>query len=291
MVRLDKWLSENENVSRNQAVTLIESGNCIVNGVIIASKKHMVGESDEVVLTIPEPEPVDILPEDIPLDILYEDADLLVVNKPRGMVTHPSHGHSSGTLVNALMFHCGENLSGINGKVRLGIVHRLDKDTSGLLIVAKNDSAHNAIAAQLQARTVLREYEAVVCGNVKNADEFVEIYAPIGRSISYRKKMCVTDKNSREAVTQYKVVMNYGRYTHLRIRLITGRTHQIRVHMAYRGYPVAGDSLYGNGKPASLNGQCLHAKKVGFTLPKSGEWLEVESELPGYFEEFIKWNI
>ncbi|MCL2633577.1 MAG: RluA family pseudouridine synthase [Oscillospiraceae bacterium] len=281
MIRLDKWLSENENISRNAAVALIESGNCTVNGIVITSKKYIVQENDDVILTIPEPEPINILAENIPLDIRYEDEELLIVCKPRGMVVHPAPGHCSGTLVNALMWHYDSQL------YRAGIVHRIDKDTSGLLIIAKTDKSHTALSEQLAEHAILREYEAVVHGNVKQGGV---INAPIGRSTSDRKKMCVVldkNRNSREAITHYEVVETYGNYSHLRIKLQTGRTHQIRVHMAYRGHPVAGDCTYGNSKPASLNGQCLHAKKLGFTHPKSGEYIEIDSELPEYFTEFL----
>ncbi|MDR0222729.1 MAG: RluA family pseudouridine synthase [Oscillospiraceae bacterium] len=284
--RLDKFLSENvPGLTRTAAARLAENGGCAVNGVA-AAKNYKLKIGDEIALTVPEPESADIVPEDIPLDIRYEDGDLLIVNKPRGMVVHPSHGHYSGTLVNALMRYGGENLSGINGAVRPGIVHRIDKDTSGLLLVAKNDFAHNALAGQLKAHTVTREYEAVVHGVVRR-DGRREVNAPIGRSVFDRKKMCVTDKNSREAVTRYGVVAAYARYTRLRLVLETGRTHQIRVHMAYIGHPVAGDAVYGNGKPKWLNGQCLHAGKLGFVHPRSGEYIEVVSELPDYFIKFL----
>ncbi|MDR0197068.1 MAG: RluA family pseudouridine synthase [Oscillospiraceae bacterium] len=290
--RLDKFLSLGvPGLSRTAAAHLIESGYCKVNGAA-AEKNYKIRSLDEVVLTMPEPESADIVPENIPLDIRYEDGDLLVVNKPRGMVVHPANGVHTGTLVNALMYHRAENLSatatsfGINGVIRPGIVHRIDKDTSGLLLVAKNDFAHNSLAEQLKEHTVTREYEAVVHGNVKQ-DGICEINAPIGRSVSDRKKMCVTDKNSRGAVTRYSVIAAYARYTRLRLILKTGRTHQIRVHMAYIGHPVAGDGVYGSGKPKWLNGQCLHAGKLGFAHPRSGEYIEIESELPEYFTKFL----
>ena len=285
--RLDKYLSETvAGLTRTQAAALIEAGNCSVNGVVVSSKKSPLKSGDRIVLNIPEPEPAAIQAEDIPLDVRYEDGWLIVVNKPRGMVVHPSHGHHSGTLVNGLMWRCGESLSGINGVIRPGIVHRIDRDTSGLLAVAKNDAAHLSLAEQLKAHTVTREYHAVVHGRFKEPSGTVD--APIGRSASDRKKMWVTDKGvSREAVTHYETVSEYRHYTHVRLRLQTGRTHQIRVHMAYMGHPVAGDAVYGKGNPAFLKGQCLHAKKLGFIHPESGEYMEVDSELPEYFEGFL----
>ncbi|MBP3854914.1 MAG: RluA family pseudouridine synthase [Ruminiclostridium sp.] len=284
--RIDKAVadaSEGE-ITRSFAAKLIEDGNCTVNGSAV-SKNYKLKVGDNVSVLLPEPQVTDILPEDIPLDIVYEDSDLLVVNKPKGMVVHPAHGHYSGTLVNALMFHCGNSLSGINGELRPGIVHRIDMNTSGLLIAAKSDAAHKGLAEQIKEHSFTREYEAVVCGCIKEGGT---VNAPIGRSKSDRKKMCVTTENSREAVTHYSVIGNYRNYTHLRLRLETGRTHQIRVHMAHIGHPVAGDDVYGNGKPASLCGQCLHAKHIGFTHPITGEWLEFESELPEYFTKFLK---
>jgi 23S rRNA pseudouridine1911/1915/1917 synthase len=290
-MRLDKYLSEKSGITRTQAAKLIESGACTVNGVEVRAKKHLVSEQDTVALAIPDPEPTDILPENIPVDVRYEDEFVIVVNKPQGMVVHPAAGHYSGTLVNALMYHCetnGGSLSGINGEIRPGIVHRIDKDTSGLLVVAKNDVAHLSLAEQLQNRTMSREYEAVVHGRVKSGGV---VNAPIGRSVCDRKKMCVTAKNSREAVTHYEAVEVYERFTHVRVRLETGRTHQIRVHMAFIGHPIAGDSVYGKPRQKlelSLNGQCLHAKKLAFDHPKSGERIEFESELPNYFVRFLK---
>lgn len=283
-VRLDKFVSESaENMTRSAAVKLIEDGCCTVNGKA-AVKNYKLKSGDNVKIEIPDAAEVDILPEDIPLDIVYEDNDLLVVNKPKGMVVHPAPGHYSGTLVNALMHHCKDSLSGINGEIRPGIVHRIDKDTSGLLIVAKNDTAHRGLAEQIKEHSFTREYEAVVNGSVK---EDGTVNAPIGRHKIDRKKMCVTTENSREAVTHYFVLENLGDMTHLRLRLETGRTHQIRVHMAYIGHSVAGDEVYGNGKPKSLMGQCLHAKKIGFVHPITNEYLEFDSELPDYFKKFL----
>ena len=284
--RLDKFISESSSgdITRSATVKLIESGSCLVNGKA-EGKNYKLKIGDEVTVVIPEPEEIDILPEDIPLDIVYEDEHLLVVNKPKGMVVHPAPGHYSGTLVNALMYHCKDSLSGINGEIRPGIVHRIDKDTSGLLIVAKNDIAHNGLAAQIKEHSFTREYEAVVNGSIK---EDGTVDAPIGRHKLDRKKMCVTTENSRNATTHYFVLGNYGSYTHLRLRLETGRTHQIRVHMAYIGHSVVGDEVYGNGKPKWLMGQCLHARKIGFIHPVSGEYLEFDSPLPEYFTKLLR---
>lgn len=283
-VRLDKLIADNTELSRSAAVKLIEDGAVLVDGKA-TNKKDTPKAGAMIEITLPEPQGVDILPEDIPLEIVYEDDDLLVVNKPKGMVVHPAAGHYSGTLVNALMYHCGDSLSGINGEIRPGIVHRIDKDTSGLLMVAKNDLAHIGLSEQIKEHSFTREYEAVVCGAVK---EDGKVDAPIGRSKNDRKKMCVTLENSREAVTHYFVIQRYAGYTHLRVRLETGRTHQIRVHMAYKGNPVAGDEVYGNGKPKWLEGQCLHARKIGFVHPRTGEYMEFTSELPEYFVKFLK---
>lgn len=282
--RLDKLISDNSELSRSAAAKLIERGLVTVNGKN-ADKKTVLKIGEIAVVEIPEPEARDILPENIPLDIVYEDDDLLVVNKPKGMVVHPAAGHFSGTLVNALMFHCKDSLSGINGEIRPGIVHRIDKDTSGLLIVAKNDFAHIGLSEQIKAHSFTREYQTVVCGNIKQDGT---VNAPIGRHKLDRKKMCVTAENSREAVTHYFVLENFAGYTHLRVQLETGRTHQIRVHLSYIGHPVAGDEVYGNGKPKWLGGQCLHAKKIGFVHPRTGEYLEFDSELPDYFKKFLK---
>ena len=282
--RLDKLISDSSELSRSAAAKLIERGLVTVNGKS-ADKKTVLKSGEIAVVEIPEPEIRDILPEDIPLDIVYEDADLLVVNKPKGMVVHPAAGHFSGTLVNALMFHCKDSLSGINGEIRPGIVHRIDKDTSGLLIVAKNDFAHIGLSEQIKAHSFTREYQTVVCGNIKQDGT---VNAPIGRHKLDRKKMCVTAENSREAITHYFVLENFAGYTHLRVQLETGRTHQIRVHLSYIGHPVAGDEVYGNGKPKWLAGQCLHAKKIGFVHPRTGEYLEFDSELPDYFKKFLK---
>ena len=282
--RLDKLISDNSELSRSAAAKLIERGLVTVNGKS-ADKKTVLKTGEIAFVKIPEPEVQDILPEDIPLDIVYEDADLLVVNKPKGMVVHPAAGHFSGTLVNALMYHCKDSLSGINGEIRPGIVHRIDKDTSGLLIVAKNDFAHIGLSEQIKAHSFTREYQTVVCGSIKQDGT---VNAPIGRHKTDRKKMCVTAENSREAITHYTVLRNFAGYTHLCVRLETGRTHQIRVHLSYIGHAVAGDEVYGNGKPKWLGGQCLHAKKIGFVHPRTGEYLEFDSDLPDYFKKFLK---
>ena len=251
------------------------------------SKSFKPKNGDELCFTVPEPKMLSLEPENIPLEIMYEDSELLVVNKPRGMVVHPAPGNYSGTLVNALMHHCKGNLSGINGVIRPGIVHRIDKDTSGLLLVAKTDTAHVSLSAQIKEHSLAREYRAVIHGHLKEQEGVVD--APIGRSPNDRKKMCVTDKNSKNAVTHYTVLEEYRDFTFLKLRLETGRTHQIRVHMAYLGHPVAGDPVYGpkNGV-TSLGGQCLHAGLLGFVHPSSGEFIRVESPLPEYFTDFLR---
>ena len=272
-------------VTRSRAQQLIEEGDVSVNGVR-QTKNYKLKAGDRLCVNTPEPKAVETAPEDIPLDIRYEDADLLVVNKPKGMVVHPAAGHDSGTLVNALLHHCGDSLSGINGELRPGIVHRIDKDTSGLLVVAKNDFAHNSLARQIKAHSFTREYEAVVYGSLKQDKGTVD--APIGRHPTQRKKMAVTDKHSRHAVTHYEVLARYEGFTHVKLILETGRTHQIRVHMAHIGHPVAGDPVYGPKKViTSLQGQCLHARLLGFAHPRSGRYVEVDSELPDYFTAFL----
>ncbi|MGN0538588.1 MAG: RluA family pseudouridine synthase [Candidatus Fimenecus sp.] len=284
--RIDKYLSRLVTDSSRSAIQkLIESGSVKVNGSQV-SKNYKVSADDEILMIQGELKTLDAEPENIPLDIVYEDSDLLVVNKPRGMVVHPAPGNYSGTLVNALLYHCKDSLSGINGVLRPGIVHRIDKDTSGLLIVAKNDKAHIGLAEQIKEHSFTREYNAVVCGHLKEYEGTVS--APIGRNPKDRKKMCVTENNSKNAVTHYKVINEYEGYTHLSLRLETGRTHQIRVHMAYIGHPVAGDFVYGNDKKSAyLNGQCLHAIKIGFVHPITNEYLEFTSELPDYFKDFL----
>lgn len=285
--RVDKFIADADiGLSRSAAASLIEKGAVTVNDKPV-SKKTKLFEGDCITIEVPDPVPYEAKAENIPLDIVYEDSDLLVVNKPKGMVVHPAAGNYEGTLVNALLYHCGSSLSGINGVLRPGIVHRIDKDTSGLLIVAKNDTSHASLAEQIKEHSFTREYEAVVFGNLKNDEGTVD--APIGRNPNDRKKMCVTERNSRNAVTHYKVICRYKGYTHIRCRLETGRTHQIRVHMAYIGHPVAGDQVYGvKNERVSFTGQCLHAKKIGFVHPSTGEYMEFDSELPPYFRQFIE---
>lgn len=282
--RIDRYISDTiEGLTRSAVQGLLEKGNVLVNGKKVSKSCKLKG-GEELSVELPEPQPMDALPEDIPLDIVYEDSDLLVVNKPKGMVVHPAHGNYTGTLVNALLHHCGDSLSGINGVIRPGIVHRIDKNTSGLLIVAKNDAAHLHLAEQIKAHSFTREYEAVAKGFFKETSGTID--APIGRHKTDRKKMCVTQENSRNAVTHYEVLRQYGGYAHVRLRLETGRTHQIRVHLAYMGNPVLGDDVY--GKPyKGIDGQCLHARKIGFIHPKTGEYTEFTSELPDYFRAVL----
>ncbi|MGN1415919.1 MAG: RluA family pseudouridine synthase [Oscillospiraceae bacterium] len=282
--RLDKLISDVwEDISRSAAAKLIEDKAVTVNGKN-PNKSSKASVNDIISVEVPDPVELDVAAENIPLHIVYEDSDLLVVNKPKGMVVHPAAGNYTGTLVNALMYHCRDSLSSINGVIRPGIVHRIDKNTSGLLIVAKNDASHVKLAEQIKAHSFTREYEAVVCGRFRDSEGTVD--APIGRHPVDRKKMCVTEKNSRNAVTHYTVVQEYQQYTHLRLRLETGRTHQIRVHMQYIGHPVLGDDVY--GKPfKGIEGQCLHAKKIGFIHPSTGEYMEFDSELPQYFKDVL----
>lgn len=281
--RLDKALSETiGDLSRSAAQGLCETGAVLVNGVP-AGKKQLLRLGDVVQVSIPDPaEPTEVLPENISLDIVYEDGCLLVVNKPKGMVVHPAPGNYTGTLVSALLYHCRGSLSGINGVLRPGIVHRIDKDTSGLLLVAKNDKSHRGLAEQIKAHTFTREYEAIVHGHFKSPSFTVD--APIGRSSSDRKKMCVTEKNSRPAVTHVQVLAEYPGFSHIKCCLETGRTHQIRVHLSHLGHPVLGDTVYGPKKPAlDTAGQCLHARTIGFLHPETGEKLQFSSPLPEYF--------
>lgn len=283
--RIDVFAAGAAGVTRSRAAALVSEGLVSVNGKTV-SKSCKVKKGDTVLITVSDPKEYDIVPENIPLDIVYEDEDLLVVNKPKGMVVHPAAGNYSGTLVNALMFHCGNSLSGINGVMRPGIVHRIDKNTSGLLMVAKNDLAHTGLAAQIKAHSFMREYEAVVYGNIK--DDEGTVNAPIGRHPIKRKQMAVVN-GGRDAVTRYKVIERFDGFTHIGVRLETGRTHQIRVHMAYIGHPVAGDEVYGPKKVITeLGGQCLHAKKIGFIHPRTGEYMEFDSPLPDYFKKFLQ---
>lgn len=284
--RIDKFLSDSElDISRSSIVNLIESGNILVNEKLI-NKKYKLSVGDVIKIDIPDPTPYEAKAEDIPLDIVYEDDDLLVVNKKKGMVVHPAPGNYEGTLVNALLFHCKESLSGINGVMRPGIVHRIDKDTSGLLIVAKNDFSHTLLAEQIKEHSFTREYEAVIFGNLKEENGTVD--APIGRNPNDRKKMCITQKNSKNAVTHYSVICRYKGYTHIKCILETGRTHQIRVHMASLGHPVSGDLVYGvKNEKVDFSGQCLHARKIGFEHPRTGKYMEFSSDLPEYFKKFL----
>ncbi len=283
--RLDVYVSREASVSRSRASALIAEGFVTVNGVT-ATKNYKLKLNDKVSITIPPLKEYEITSEDIPLDIVYEDTELLVVNKPKGMVVHPAAGNYEGTLVNALMHHCGSSLSGINGVMRPGILHRIDKDTSGLLLVAKNDNAHNFLAEQIKEHSCNRCYEAVVYGNLKADTGTID--APISRHRVKRKQMAVV-QGGKQAVTHYEVIERLNGFTHVALRLETGRTHQIRVHMSHIGHAVAGDSVYGPKKVIkSLEGQCLHARKIGFVHPVSREYMEFTSELPDYFKAFLE---
>lgn len=286
-IRADKAVSAAiPTLSRSAVQGLIQSGHVRCNGVPVQKSAKLPVQA-VLTIEIPPARPLEVAAQAIPLDIVYEDGDLLVVNKPKGMVVHPAAGNEDGTLVNALLYHCGDSLSGINGVIRPGIVHRIDKDTSGLLIVAKNDAAHRSLAEQIKAHSFTREYQAVVYGRIR---EDGTVNAPIARHPQERKRMAVIQSPSvREAVTHYFVVRHFSGFTQLRLRLETGRTHQIRVHMAYIGHPVAGDPVYGPKKViAPLGGQCLHAGLIGFVHPRTGEYMEFEAPLPPYFTDFIK---
>ena len=283
--RIDALLAQNADVTRSAAQRLIEEGAVLVNGSAVR-KNYKCAAGDLVEMQLPEAQDIELVPQDIPIEIVYEDEDVVVVNKARGMVVHPAPGHPDGTLVNALMFRCGESLSGIGGEKRPGIVHRIDKDTSGLLIVAKNDFAHLGLSAQLSDRSLSRVYECVVHGRFR--EDSGTVNAPIGRHPADRKRMAVTDKNSRSAVTHWEVIARYNGYTHLRCRLETGRTHQIRVHMAHIGHPLLGDFTYGAPSPEKgLEGQCLHARELKFIHPRTGENVHIETELPQYFKDVL----
>jgi len=284
--RLDVFLAVNlPDLTRNAVQKLIEAGKVTLNGAA-AAKSHRTTAGEAFCVEIDEPADSDALPQDIPLDIIFEDEDVIIINKPRGMVVHPAPGHSDGTLVNALLFHCGDSISGIGGVKRPGIVHRIDKDTSGLLIAAKNDHAHLALSAQLSARTLTREYDAVVCGRMK--DTSGTINAPIGRHPADRKRQAVTETNSRSAITHYELVCQYDGYAHVRCKLETGRTHQIRVHMAHIGRPVLGDLVYGWKKAElGITGQCLHARRIKLVHPVTGATMEFSTELPDYFADVL----
>ena len=282
--RIDVFVGLLAGVSRSRAAELLESGKVKVNGTL-ATKKTKLKNGDTVSVEVPDPIVYDVTPENIPLDIVFEDDDVLVVNKPKGMVVHPAAGNYSGTLVNALMYHCGDSLSGINGVMRPGIVHRIDKNTSGLLMVAKNDNAHVGLARQIKEHSFKREYEAVVYGNIKEDSGTINL--PIARHPVKRKQMAVVE-GGREAITHFEVIERFQGFTHLRLRLLTGRTHQIRVHLSFLGHPVAGDEVYGPKKViTSLKGQCLHAKKLGFVHPVTHEYMEFDSRLPDYFKDFL----
>lgn len=285
--RLDKFVcTQLKNLTRSSIQKLIEHGNILVN-CNLSSSNYKIKLNDTILINIPKPVSITTKPENIPLDIVFEDNDLLVVNKPKGMVVHPAAGNYTGTLVNALLSHCENSLSGINGELRPGIVHRIDKYTSGLLIVAKNDFSHQNLAFQIKEHSFNREYEAIVYGKFKELEGIIN--APIGRHSINRKRMAVTNKSSKNAITHYKVINEYDKFTHLRLKLETGRTHQIRVHMAYIGHPVAGDTIYGpKNIIKELNGQCLHAKFIGFVHPRTNNYIEFESELPKYFKDFLK---
>ncbi len=285
-VRIDVAVTELiDDLTRSGAQRLVQDGLVTVGGSPVG-KNYRLRNGDQIQVTVPEPKPMVAEAQDIPLSIVYEDDDLLVVNKPKGMVVHPAPGNPDGTLVNALLYHCQGSLSGINGVLRPGIVHRIDKDTSGLLIVAKNDFAHLKLAEQIKEHSFTREYRAVVHGNLR--EDSGTIHAPIGRSSKDRKKMAVTDKNSKDAITHYEVLARYPGFTYIKCRLETGRTHQIRVHMAYLGHPVAGDQVYGpKNTQTELHGQCLHAGLIGFIHPRTGEYIELEAPLPEYFTKIL----
>ena len=283
--RLDKSICAfAPELSRSFVQKVLEDGGVTVNGRV-CKKSYKAQAGDTVEVVAPELREIEAVPQDIPLDIRFEDDSLLVVNKPRGMVVHPAPGNPDGTLVNALMYHCKGSLSGINGVIRPGIVHRIDKNTSGLLMVAKTDEAHVSLAAQIQQHSFTREYRAVVHGHLKEPVGTVD--APIGRNPNDRKKMCVTAINSRNAVTHYEVLETYKSFSFVKVRLETGRTHQIRVHMAHLGHPVAGDDVYGPKNGVALGGQCLHAGLIGFVHPKTRKYIELSSELPDYFTAFL----
>lgn len=283
--RIDKYITDGlaEDVSRSQVQLWIADGHVLVNDSPVKAN-YKVSQGDRIALTIPAPSVVEIVPEDIPLDIAYEDRDVIVVNKPRGMVVHPAPGHVSGTLVNALMHHC-KDLSGINGELRPGIVHRIDKDTTGLIMAAKNDKAHASLAAQLKEHSVNRRYLALVHGNISHDQGTID--APIGRDPQDRKMYTITDRNSKHAVTHFTVVERFGDYSLLELKLETGRTHQIRVHMKYIGHPLVGDPVYGKSKGIKLNGQALHAAVLGFVHPASGQYLEFSAPMPEDMEELL----
>ena len=284
--RLDAFLASSlDGLTRSQATRLIESGEVAVNGRAV-SKSYKLAGGEDVAVTLPEPEPVEAVPQDIPLDVVYEDADVIVVNKPSGMVVHPAPGHPDGTLINALLYHCAGTLSGIGGALRPGIVHRIDRDTSGLIIAAKNDAAHQYLSAQLADHTLARTYECIVVGALR--EDRGTVNAPIARHPTDRKRMAVV-AGGREAVTHWEVIARYPGYTHVRCRLETGRTHQIRVHMAYIGHPILGDTVYGAKKEVpGLTGQCLHAVGLRFLHPRTHEVVELSCPLPDEFTRMLQ---
>lgn len=287
-IRIDKFLSDQfPEFSRSYIQKLIKDGQVTADEKVIKSNYKISG-SEEIILTIPDQVIPDILPENIPLDILYEDQDLIVVNKPKGMVVHPAAGHYSGTLVNAIMYHCGDELSGINGVMRPGIVHRIDQNTTGSLLICKNDMAHNAIAEQLKVHSITRKYRAIVHGNLKK--DHGTVNAPIGRHPVDRKKMAIEPRNGKEAITHYQVLERFGNYTYIECQLETGRTHQIRVHMSSIHHPIVGDDVYGPVKCPfpGLQGQTLHAQVLGFIHPRTGQYMEFSAPLPEYFENLLK---
>lgn len=285
--RIDKYLSEQlEDMTRSHIQKLIKENMVRVNGMAVKSN-FKLSASDQIEVEIPELKEPDILPENIPLDILYEDQDILVVNKPKGMVVHPAPGHYTGTLVNAIMYHCKDNLSGINGVMRPGIVHRIDMDTTGSLLICKNDRAHQALAEQLKEHSITRKYHAIVHGRLKEDEGTID--KPIGRHPIDRKKMSVHCTNGREAVTHYRVLKRFQQFTYIECQLETGRTHQIRVHMSSIGHPILGDQVYGPAKcPYKLQGQTLHAKVLGITHPTTGEYMEFDAPLPDYFQGLLE---
>lgn len=287
-VRIDQFLAtlEEPEISRSYAAKLLKESRILLNGKPAKASTKLKAD-DLLSIDLPEPVPLDVEAEDIPLDIVYEDADFLIVNKPKGMVVHPAAGHATGTLVNAVMHHCGAELSSINGVMRPGIVHRIDKNTTGLLVVCKTDAAHQSIAAQLKVHSITRRYAAIVIGNIKEDDGTVD--APLGRSKKDRKKQAIDEVDGRPAITHYHVLERFGgAYTLVECTLETGRTHQIRVHMASIGHPVLGDEVYGPKKcPFDLEGQCLHAKVLGFIHPRTGEYVEFNSDYPEYFKELL----
>lgn len=282
--RIDRFLGDRLDLSRSRIQTLVTDGDILVNGDVVKSN-YRLKEDDEIKIHIPENEEYEVLAEDIPIDIVYEDDDVMVVNKPKGMVVHPAPGNLHGTLVNAILYHC-KDLSGINGVLRPGIVHRIDKDTSGLLIIAKNDKAHQSLSEQLQSKTVSRKYYALVHGEIPH--EYGTIDAPIGRDVKDRKRMCVCEQNSKDAVTHFRVIERFDDYTLIECSLETGRTHQIRVHMKYIKFPIVGDETYSYKKTMDTSGQLLHAYELEFTHPTTGEKVVVQADMPDVFKEVLE---